>query len=360
MIMFRQPPNLVVSQGERSRVFPRNYQRVLILVVLAAAIVAPFTLTSYHTHLLNLALIASMGALSLNMLTGLTGQVSLGHAAFLAIGGFSAAIVESATPVGIWLSVPLAGAAGGLVGLLVGMPGTRFRGLYLAISTLAMHYAIIFAAKWYQVELGASASEGIAIPDPQLFGHSLSGDRSWYFVLLALLVLTTWVFLNLLRSRIGRAWIAVRDRDISAEALGINIFRAKLSAFVVSSAITSMVGAILAYYTNSVSSDNYTIDIAVTYLAMIIIGGMGSPMGAILGAFFVTFLPYSVEGLMSYAPVSWRAGGALFAYQVGAVGLFILLFIVLEPRGLVEVWRRIETYFERWPFKYRALDIHRR
>jgi branched-chain amino acid transport system permease protein len=322
-------------------------------------ILLPFVISPYHVHIVNLSLIAAIGALALNLLTGLSGQVSLGHAGFLAVGAFSVVIVERAGG-GILLALPLAAASGGLIGLIVGVPATRFRGIYLAVCTLAMHYAIVFLAKWYQARLGSSASEGVSIPDPKIFGYELSDDRHWYGVLVVFVIVLVWMFFNVMRSRAGRAWIAIRERDVSAEALGVNLFRNKLAAFIVSSAIVSVSGALLSYYTNSVSADTYTIDIAVAYLAMIIIGGMGSPIGAILGAFFITFLPYVVEGAFSYAPVSWKMGGALFAYQLGAVGLFILFFLVLEPRGLIEIWRRIETYFERWPFRYKALQLARK
>ena len=354
--MFNEAPNLVTSQQQRGFILKRRYQRVLLAIVVLIAAVLPFSISQYHIHLFNLALIASIGALSLNLLTGLTGQVSLGHAAFLAIGAFSAVIVERMTSVGITLALPVAAIAGGVIGLLVGIPATRFRGMYLAVTTLAMHYATVFVAKWYQMKLGVSASEGIVIPSPQMFGYTLSDDRHWYFVLALMVGIVMWLFLNILRSRTGRAWIAIRDRDISAEALGIDVFKFKLSAFIISSSIASFAGALLAYYTKSVSSDTFTFDIAVAYLAMIIIGGMGSPLGAVLGAFFVTFLPYIVEAGFDFVPVAWKGGGALFGYQLGSVGLCILVFVVFEPRGLVEIWRRVETYFERWPFRYRALE----
>jgi len=360
MFMARETPNLFVSQQQRGVLFPRTYHRTLLLLIAVTSLLLPAFLSGYHVHLVNLALIASIGALALNMLTGLTGQVSLGHAAFLCIGGFSVVAAQQHLNSDFWIGLPLAAVAGAVVGALVGLPAVRFRGIYLAISTLAMHYAIVFLAKTYQARLGTSASEGIFIRDPQIAGFALAEDRHWYYVLLVFCVAVIWLSLNSLRTRTGRAWIAIRDRDISAEAVGINLTRYKLSAFVVSSALASFLGGIVAYYTNSVSSDIYTIEIAVTYLAMVIVGGLGSPLGAILGAFFITFLPYTVEAAFAFAPSAWRSGGALFAYQLGATGLCILLFLVFEPRGLVEIWRRIETYFERWPFRYRALSLQRK
>jgi branched-chain amino acid transport system permease protein len=177
---------------------------------------------------------------------------------------------------------------------------------------------------------------------------------------LVFLSLVTVACLNLARTRPGRAWMAIRDRDIAAEALGINLTRYKLLAFMVSSTIASVSGSLMAYYTNVVTVERYTLDLAVLYVAMIIVGGMGSILGSILGAIFITLLPYGIDSLFEFLPGSWRFGSTLFGVQVGAVGLCIILFLLFEPKGLAEIWRRIETYFDRWPFRYRPLEATRR
>jgi len=188
----------------------------------------------------------------------------------------------------------------------------------------------------------------------------LQGDRNWYYFLLALLTVVTLGCINLIRTRPGRAWMAIRDRDIAAEALGINLARYKLAAFVVSSSLAAMSGSLLAYYSNVVTVEKYTLDLAVIYVAMIVVGGMGSVLGAVLGAFFITLLPFGVDQIFSYLPRSWRFGSILFGVQVGVIGICIILFLLFEPKGLAEIYRRIETYFDRWPFRYRPLDTVRR
>ena len=213
--------------------------------------------------------------------------------------------------------LPAAALSGALLGFIVGLPSLRFRGVYLAISTLAMHYAIIFLATSYQANFGSSATAGITIPDPVIGPFVLAGDRAWYYFLLVLLVLITAACVNLVRTRAGRAWMAICDRDIAAQALGINLARYKLLAFIVSSILASLSGSLLAYYSNVVTVEKYTLDLAVIYVAMIIVGGMGSILGALLGAMFITLLPFSIDFLFAYLPRSWRFGSTLFGVQVG-------------------------------------------
>jgi branched-chain amino acid transport system permease protein len=188
----------------------------------------------------------------------------------------------------------------------------------------------------------------------------LAGDHAWYYFLLVLTALITAGCVNLVRTRPGRAWMAIRDRDIAAQALGINLARYKLLAFMASSTLASLSGSLLAYYSNVVTVEKYTLDLAVIYVAMIIVGGMGSILGALLGAIFITLLPFGIDSIFSYLPRAWRFGSTLFGVQVGAVGVCIIAFLLFEPKGLAEIWRRVETYFDRWPFRYRPLDTARR
>jgi branched-chain amino acid transport system permease protein len=352
--------NLRISYIESNEVLPRPYHKVLVAIILVAALLLPAASSTYFVHLLNLCFLAAIGALGLTILTGFCGQISLGHAAFLAIGAFTTVILIQFLNLPFVLVLPAAAISGAVVGFIVGLPSLRFRGVYLAISTLAMHHAIIFLATSYQANFGKSASAGISIPDPSIGNYRLQGDYAWYYFLLIFLVLVTVGCANLARTRPGRAWMAIRDRDIAAEALGIDIARYKLVAFMASSTLASVSGSLMAYYSNVVTVEKYTIDLAVIYVAMIIVGGMGSILGSILGAIFITLLPYGIDSLFEYLPRSWRFGSILFGVQVGAVGLCIILFLLFEPKGLAEIWRRIETYFDRWPFRYRPLDATRR
>jgi branched-chain amino acid transport system permease protein len=329
-------------------------------VLVGAAALPAAGSSEYFLHLINLCFLACIGALGLMMLTGFCGQISLGHAAFLAIGGFTTVIMTVHLKMPFIVVVPVAAVAGAIVGFIVGLPSLRFRGVYLAISTLAMHYAIIFLCTTYQAKFGSSATAGITIADPAFGVFRLRGVFTWYYFLLALLTVVTVACVNLVRTRVGRAWMAIRDRDIAAEALGINLTRYKLGAFMLSATLASVSGSLMAYYSNVVTVEGYTLDLAVIYVAMIIVGGMGSILGALMGAIFITLLPYGIDSLFEQLPRAWRFGSTLFGIQVGAVGICIILFLLFEPKGLAEIWRRIETYFDRWPFRYRPLDTARR
>jgi branched-chain amino acid transport system permease protein len=358
--LLQKPYSLRTSYLESNEVFRRPYQKVLLALLLGFALLLPALASTYFVHLLDLCLLSSIGALGLMLLTGYCGQISLGHAAFLAVGAYSTVILNAHMGAAFVTVLPAAAVFGGLLGLIVGLPSLRFRGVYLAISTLAMHYAIIFLATKYQAEFGASATAGMTIPDPSFGLFVLSGDRPWYYFLLAVVSLTTIGCINLVRTRPGRAWMAIRDRDIAAQALGVNLARYKLLAFVTSSMLTSVSGSLLAYFTNVVTVEKYTLDLAIVYLAMIIVGGMGSILGALLGAFFITLLPFAIDALFGYLPRTWRFGSTLFGVQAGAVGICIIVFLLFEPKGLAEIWIRLQTYFERWPFRYRPLDTVRR
>jgi branched-chain amino acid transport system permease protein len=358
--MARTGYNLRISYLESNEVLRRPYQKALLALILAAALLLPAGSSNFFVHLMNLCFLAAIGALGLMILTGYCGQISLGHAAFLAIGAYTTVILTLHLNAPFIVVVPTAAISGAIVGFIVGLPSLRFRGVYLAISTLAMHYAIIFVATTYQSNFTRSASAGITIPDPSIGPFVLKGDLKWYYFLLVVVTLVTIACVNLMRTRPGRAWMAIRDREIAAEALGINLTRYKLLAFMVSSTLASMSGSLMAYYSNVVTVEAFTLELAVIYVAMIIVGGMGSILGALMGAVFITLLPYGIDTAFEFLPRSWRFGSTVFGVQVGAVGACIILFLLFEPKGLAEIWRRIETYFDRWPFRYRPLDTVRR
>lgn len=358
--MHKTGPFLRTSYLQSNEVLQRPYQKLLLALVVALALALPAATSTFFVHLMCLSFLAAIGALGLTLLTGFCGQISLGHAAFLAVGAFTTVFLDTKLGLPFIVVIPAAALFGALLGFIVGLPSLRFRGVYLAISTLAMHYAIVFLATWYQANYGQSASAGISIRDPSIGPLVLRGDHVWYYFLLVFLALTTIFCINLARTRPGRAWMAIRDRDIAAEALGINLTHYKLLAFMVSSTLASMSGSLLAYYSNVVTVEKYTLDLAVVYLAMIIVGGMGSILGTIIGALFITLLPYGIDYIFEFVPRSWRFGSTVFGVQFGAIGVCIILFLLFEPKGFAEIWRRIETYFDRWPFRYRPLDASRR
>jgi len=235
--------------------------------------------------------------------------------------------------------LPVAAIIGALLGLIFGLPSLRLRGLYLAISTLGLHFIVIYLGGEYEAR--EALSTGVIIGSPSLWGHELTSAIGWYFVLLAFAAFSLWISVNLKRSRTGRAWRALNERDVVAGALGIDVPRFKLLAFVVSSTMTTVAGALFAYYRNFVSIDAFSLYLTVQYVAMIIIGGMGSIAGALLGAGFVILFPYAIEALATLLPA--RFATAVFALNYAAFGVIMILFLLLEPAGLMGIWRRIKN-----------------
>jgi branched-chain amino acid transport system permease protein len=349
-------PYLRLTYAETNRILPEPYQRVLVAGIAVAALALPAFGNAYLIYLLSLTFLAIIGAVGLNLLTGYCGQVSLGHASFLAIGAFVTAILSNRYGAPVWQALPAACLVGAAVGFVVGLPALRFRGIYLAITTLAMHYAIIFVLTSYQANFGSSATAGISVPAPSLAGYEINGGRAWYYTLLLISAGVIAFSLNLSRGYIGRAWVAIRDRDIAAASVGINVTRFKLLAFVCSATLAALAGSLGAYFTGVVTVEAYTLELAIIYLAMIIVGGMGAIAGAVLGAVFMTLLPFGIEWLFDALPQAWRLGTTSYGLQEAATGVAIIVFLLFEPKGLIEIYRRTAEYFERWPFRYRELQ----
>jgi branched-chain amino acid transport system permease protein len=318
-------------------------------------VVAPLTLGEYLISILNLILIAAVGAMGLNILVGYTGQVSIGHAAFMSVGAYTAAnlIVRVGAP--FWVAIPAGGLMAALVGAVVGIPSLRIKGLYLAIATLAAQLIIewtINHVPW--ISGGVQAS--IEVPRPSVLGMPLKTQTQLYFFLMFFVVLAIVAMQNLVRGRIGRAFIAVRDHDTAAEIIGINIFRYKLLAFAISSFYAGVTGVLYTYYLGIANYEQFQINVSIDYLAMIIIGGLGSVLGSILGAAFVTLLPIVTRWVLE------GVGGLLFSQadllniipnlRLVMFGGLIVLFLVLEPEGLNRLWVNVRNYFRMWPFSY--------
>ncbi len=330
-----------------------RFEKTALVGFLLALAVFPFAATAFYLDLACQAFLAAIGALSLMLLTGYAGQISLGHAGLLAAGAFTAGILFKEFNAPVWLTLPAAGAVGALLGIVFGLPSLRLRGLYLAVSTLALHFVVVYLGGEYETKRGFSS--GIIIDPPSIAGFTMSGGRTWYFVLLAFAAGALLICLNLLRSRTGRAWRALRAHETVAEALGINIAGYKLSAFVISSAMAAIAGALFAYYRGFVSVEAFSLFLTIQYVAMIVIGGMGSLLGALLGAVFVTLFPYLIEATLLKLPRAQSYADILFAVNYAAFGVVMILFLLLEPLGLVGIWRRVQAYFLLWPFKQKPL-----
>jgi branched-chain amino acid transport system permease protein len=342
------------SYAEDSRLFDTRTQRTSFAIFSILVLSLPFVLGSFALDLANQVLLTCVGAIALMLLTGYAGQISLGHAGLLAAGAFTTGILFKEWQAPFWVTLPASAATGAALGLIFGLPSLRLRGLYLAVSTLALHFIVMYLGAEYETHRGYST--GVVIDPPALFGWSLYDARAWYYVLLAFAAGTLLLGLNLLRSRTGRAWRAIHGREAVAGALGISVQRAKLSAFVVSSTLTSVAGCLFAYYRGFVSAEAFSLFLTIQYVAMIIIGGMGSLLGAVLGATFVVLFPYGIEAAMKVTALSDRLSSLIFAVNYAAFGLVMILFLVFEPQGLVGIWRRVQNWFLLWPFKQRPLS----
>ena len=327
---------------------------VAVIVVVMFGVL-PLSVHEYYLSVVNLASIAVVGAIGLNILVGYTGQISIGHGAFMSVGAYTAANLAVRLGFPFWLALPLGGLMAAAVGAIVGIPSLRIKGLYLAIATLAGQLIIewtINHVTWISGGMQAS----IQVPRPQLFGRVIATQREMYFFLLVFVALAITGALNLVRSRIGRAFIAIRDHDIAAEIIGINIFRYKLLAFAISSFYAGVTGVLYTYYLGVANYEQFQITTSIDYLAMIIIGGLGSILGSIFGAVFVTLLPILIRYAME------ALGGLLFStaavhnvipnLRLMLFGALIILFLVVEPDGLSRLWRNIRNYFRVWPFAY--------
>ncbi|HKV14732.1 MAG TPA: branched-chain amino acid ABC transporter permease [Reyranella sp.] len=327
---------------------------MMTLVVLFVAIV-PLTFGEYYLSVLNLILIAIVGALGLNILTGNTGQISIGHGAFMSVGAYTAANLAVKLGLPFWITLPAGGLMAAFVGVLVGMPSLRIKGLYLAIATLAGQLIIEWTIN-HVPAISGGAQASIQVPRPHLFGLVLDTQSRLYFFLLFFAALAIVATLNLVRSRIGRAFVAVRDQDIAAEIIGINIFRYKLLSFAISSFYAGVCGVLYTYYFGIANYEQFQLIVSIDYLAMIIIGGLGSVLGSIFGAIFVTLLPIVLRLLLE------SAGSLLFGEaelanvisgtRLAVFGALIIFFLIVEPEGLNRLWRNIRNYFRVWPFSY--------
>src|SRR5438445_621777 len=296
--------------------------------------------------------ILGLRAFAVALVGGLDSLGGVVPAALLAAGAFTTAALVERGLVSPLVTLPATALVGGVLGLVVGMPSLRLKGLYLALGTLAMHHVVLYAAGEMQARAGGNT--GFTIPPPRLGGLVFRGTVAWYYALVVLAALVLLLVVNLQRSRAGRAWMAIRDRDVAAASVGIDVARYKLSAFVWSSVVTALAGALFAYHRGFVSVEAFGFFVAVEYIAMIIIGGLGSALGAVLGAAFVTLLPYVIDALV--AGVSPDAAQYyVFPAKFGAFGLLMALFLLFEPLGLVGIWRRVRNWFALWPFRHRPL-----
>jgi branched-chain amino acid transport system permease protein len=335
-------------------IFETDFGRLCMLLGLFLLfVIIPLISSAYILYVINITGIYAIAAIGLNLLIGYTGQISLGHGAFFGVGAYSAAILSTKAGFPFLIAVPLAGLITALVGMVFGLPSARLKHLYLCIATLAGQIILEYVFVQWEGLTGGAA--GVSIPSATIFGIDLGSDRNFFYVIFICFAVMTWMAVNLIRTRYGRAFIAIRDNDQAAEGMGIPIFLYKLLSFAISSFYAGFAGALFAYYMISITPEPFNLWLSIEYIAMIIIGGLGSIPGSVFGTIFIItlseILSHSTDFLMNISP---SIGGAITIAPLRefVYGLAIVLFIIFEPKGLAEVWRIIRSSFRLWPFSY--------
>ena len=342
------------SYAADTTVFPTTTSRNMMILGIVLICFAPYVLSAYSLSLLIQIGIFGIAALGLNIVVGFTGQISIGHAAFFGFGAFTSAYL-SKHHIPVFFCIPLAGFFTAIVGLIFGLPAARLKGLYLAIATLAAQYILLdffSRAEWFTGGAVPAHAESFSI-----FGKVLRGDKQYFYVVLAYVIVCYLLVTNLMRTRDGRALVAVRDHYLSAEIMGINLTKYRTLSFGLAAFFAGIGGALYAHYNQVVSNEGFGIDRSIIFLAMIIIGGVGSIMGTLMGTAFMVLLPESMEWL------SAALSGSVIDQYLGlknniaflremAIGVIIIVFLIFEPDGLAHRWRQIKAYWKLYPFSH--------
>ncbi|MDR3453435.1 MAG: branched-chain amino acid ABC transporter permease [Rhodoferax sp.] len=335
--------------ASEERLWDSPTARSWMLVFTLALFALPLWGSDYMLAMACIVGIHVIATLGLNLTTGNAGLISLCHGAFLGVGCYTVAwLGKHGVP--FYVALPAAGFLTALFGVIVGMPSLRVKGLYLAIATLAAHFILTFIFREWEPVTGGVP--GTSIPHANLFGFVFAGDRRNFYLIFVCAFAMAVSARNLARTHIGRAFVAVRDRDISAEILGVHLLRTKLLAFAIGAFYAGVAGGLLGYFYGAISPEYFVLTLSVFYLAAVIVGGLGTVLGSILGAVFMTFVP-EVLRLVANASSQWFPGIAGLLLPMGQVvfGLLIIVFLVFEPRGLAAIWSRVRRVFHLWPFR---------
>jgi branched-chain amino acid transport system permease protein len=327
------------------------------LMLVAALITFPFLMPNYYIYMANYMAINVLVAVGLNMLVGYTGQISLGHAGFFAIGAFTTVLLMSKLSFPFIVALTGSGVIAGLFGFVLGLPALRLEGPYLAIATLGFGMAITqIIGRW---ELFGGRM-GIQAPTLKLFGLcTVSSDRGLYFIIIPVTFLLTFAARNLMKTKVGRAFIAIRDSDIAAETMGVNLTYYKTLAFAISAFYTGIAGGLMAFMLGFINPSSFNFILSIYFLAFVIVGGVGTIFGSIMGGVVMTWLilmldkvqdlPYLGQ-LLTTISERWMSVTGIHNIASICLGLIIVLIVVFEPLGLYGFWIRTKIYWKTWPF----------
>ena len=315
-------------------------------------IACPLFLSDRILTIMTMVGIAIISVHGLNILTGYCGQISIGHVGFMAVGAYTSAILSAKLGWPFWAALPSGALAAGIAGLIFGLPSLKIKGFYLIMATIAAHFIIIWLIlQLYDLTGGA---DGFAVPIPEIGGYVFKSKASYFYLVFAFVCLATFTAHNIVRTRAGRAFVAIRDNDLAAEVMGISLWSYKLQAFFIGCVYAGVAGALLIHYYAWASADLFPFMDSVWYLGMLIVGGMGSTTGAIFGAVALKLLDELVTVLGPMLAAVFPSVAAQAAASLGLItrGLVIILFLIFEPRGLEHRWEMIKAYFRLWPFSH--------
>lgn len=332
------------SYSKDIRIFDKFYKWGWLAILGAGVVVISQTGGDYVAYMLNLIFINIIAAVGLNILTGFTGLISLGHAAFMAIGAYTSAILAVTLGVPFWLALPTAGVLTGLIGFIVGLPSLRLTGIYLALATMAFGFVTDeIILQWQSVTGGA---DGFSAVPPAIFGLTFDSYKRYFFITFTSLAILIFVAKNMLRGSFGRTLMAIRDSETAAETMGIKLGWYKTLAFTLSALYTGLAGSLYAHFILFISIDNFTLLNSISYIVMIVVGGLGSLTGSIMGAVFITILPEIITFTKDYLPAAVKTASSL---QAAVYGITLMLFIIFQPTGFYGLWVKLRNWWRIFP-----------
>jgi branched-chain amino acid transport system permease protein len=339
-----------VSYKEDMVLFQNLWVKTWLVILILLMIILPFIMNRYQLSILNEMGIATIGALGLNLLIGYTGQISLGHGAFVAIGAYTSGLLTGKLGIPFIISLPLSGLMAALLGLIVGIPSLRLKGLYLALGTLAFGFVIEYILFHWNITQG---DLGMAVKRISVGEFQIKTQRQFFYLITALAVLAVVCTKNIVRGKIGRSFIAIRDRDIAAEAMGISLAKYKIMAFGLSSFYAGIAGCLTAHYNRWIVPGSFDISLSIAFIAMIIMGGLGTVLGSVLGAILITGIPHAIVYIVDLLKDAYpELSGFIVDFKLGIFGIIIVGTLLFEPAGLYGIYRRSKVYWKTWPFKY--------
>jgi len=334
-------------------IFRTKTHWVLLIAFIIFIFTVPLFLNPQFFSVINIMMIIMIAVVGLHILVGYCGQISFGHAAFMAIGAYSSALMMNHFGLSFWICMPLAGLITAAVGILFGLPSVRVKGLYLALVSIAAQFIIIYVIETpLQGVTGGQWALRTAVP--KIGDFAFDTPPKFYYLIASITILMIFLAKNLARTKTGRNFVAVRDNDIAAEVMGINIVTTKVLAFAIASFYAGVAGSLWAHYQRAFTTSDFSMLQSIWFVGMVIVGGMGSTLGPILGTMFITLLDQFV---LRFTPTMTKVLPTLTAAQISSFGMFlfaavIILFLVWEPRGLAHRWQIFKASYRLWPFAY--------